>query len=285
MRFGIAVFGLAVALPLLSFAPPAPAASGPPEFVTPPPETSARVPPVNFAPVAHYHVMAGAPFEAEEITEHAQTLANGTHINQTFKARSLYRNNAGKVRIETTIMVGTRPEPGPRVIEIWDPENRLYLALDQYRQIAHRLELGVAEETFLDGGQVTLEGQVIKHAPGPEGDAMVTEQDLGEKVIEGVAVKGHRISVTIPEGSIGNDRPLTQNTDRWFSEPLQLDVLTTRDDPRDGLLTIKMTKIRQVEPDPALFQIPAGYQVVDESGRFAINLNRPRVFKTRESGK
>ncbi len=41
-------------------------------------------------------------------------------------------------------------------------------------------------------------------------------------------------------------------------------ILQKTSDPRSGDSTTKLTNISQTEPDAALFQIPAGYSVVDE---------------------
>jgi hypothetical protein len=42
-------------------------------------------------------------------------------------------------------------------------------------------------------------------------------------------------------------------------------MLEKRDDPRSGQQTVTVTQVDRSEPDQAMFQVPAGYKVVDEN--------------------
>lgn len=42
----------------------------------------------------------GHPYSAEQITEHVQTLADGTHISQTVSKVHLYRDSQGRTRTD-----------------------------------------------------------------------------------------------------------------------------------------------------------------------------------------
>jgi hypothetical protein len=88
---------------------------------------------------------------------------------------------------------------------------------------------------------------------------------LPPKDIEGVSAEGRRTTTTILAGQIGNDRPIVSVSERWFAPKLRVLVLLTHNDPRMGQDTYKLTKISLAEPDPSLFEVPAGYTVV-ESG-------------------
>ena len=66
----------------------------------------------------------------------------------------------------------------------------------------------------------------------------------------------------MPEGMIGNDRPLTRVMERWYSQELGADVENTSNDPRMGTRTTLLTDITLGEPDPNYFQVPEGYKVV-----------------------
>ena len=46
--------------------------------------------------------VTGAPYSAEEVTEHVQTLADGTHITQPSPKTIFYRDSLGRTRIERT---------------------------------------------------------------------------------------------------------------------------------------------------------------------------------------
>ena len=75
--------------------------------------------------------------------------------------------------------------------------------------------------------------------------------------------EGTRIVSTIEAGAIGNDRPIQSLTERWFSPELQTVMLTRNSDPRMGEEVFKLINVNRAEPAAYLFQVPAGYQVVE----------------------
>jgi hypothetical protein len=90
-----------------------------------------------------------------------------------------------------------------------------------------------------------------------------TQESLGTKIIEGIECEGTRTSTTIPAGQIGNERPITLTSERWYSPKLQVDVLVKRNDPRSGENRYRLVNIDQSEPSATLFQVPADYSVID----------------------
>jgi hypothetical protein len=90
-----------------------------------------------------------------------------------------------------------------------------------------------------------------------------TEQ-LGVQNIEGVDAEGTRTITTIPAGAIGNERPIEITYERWFSNELQLVVMSKQSDPRFGEQTYRLTNIIRSEPDPSLFAVPTGYKIVPQ---------------------
>jgi hypothetical protein len=96
---------------------------------------------------------------------------------------------------------------------------------------------------------------------GAENSHQSATEDLGTQVIEGVTALGTRVTTTIPAGAIGNEQPIQITSERWYSPDLQTVVLSKLNDPRIGETTHKLTNITRGEPDPTLFQVPAGYTV------------------------
>jgi hypothetical protein len=88
-----------------------------------------------------------------------------------------------------------------------------------------------------------------------------TGEPLGKQMIEGVNADGTRNVETIEAGKIGNDRPIQVTNENWYSEELQMTVMTKHSDPRTGDETFRMTNIHRGEPGAYLFQPPAGYQI------------------------
>ena len=117
-------------------------------------------------------------------------------------------------------------------------------------------------------------------APFPPGTAGAYEpgEDLGEQVLEGLLVKGTRLTDTIPAGTIGNDRPIEIVTERWYSEDIDAMVLQRFSDPRFGETTYKLVNVVRGEPSPDLFQVPQGYEIkAAEMPRAGVRVAPPGV--------
>ncbi len=89
------------------------------------------------------------------------------------------------------------------------------------------------------------------------------KEDLGKQTIEGVEAQGTRVTITIPAGEIGNERPIEIVSERWYSPELQVDVMTRHNDPRTGENTYRLTNINRTEPAKSLFEVPADYTVTE----------------------
>jgi hypothetical protein len=94
--------------------------------------------------------------------------------------------------------------------------------------------------------------------------------------------EGTRITLTIPAGKIGNERPIATVNERWYSQELQTVVLTKNSDPRMGETTYRLTNINRGEPDPSLFQVPADYTVEEGGG---VRLSAPEPLRKLEMEK
>ncbi|HEU4767199.1 MAG TPA: hypothetical protein VFS77_07480 [Pyrinomonadaceae bacterium] len=87
------------------------------------------------------------------------------------------------------------------------------------------------------------------------------KENLGKQMIEGVEAEGTRSTITIPAGTIGNERAIDIVSERWYSPELQLVVMTRHSDPRTGETTYKLTNINRTEPAKSLFEVPSDYTV------------------------
>jgi hypothetical protein len=108
-----------------------------------------------------------------------------------------------------------------------------------------------------DGGG----GVFMFRRAGPNENAV--KEDLGTETIEGVAAQGTRVTITIPAGEIGNERPIEIVSERWYSPELQVDVMTRHNDPRTGETTYRLTNINRMEPAKSLFEVPGDYTVTE----------------------
>ena len=64
---------------------------------------------------------------------------------------------------------------------------------------------------------------------------------------------------------MGNDLPIVVVTERWYSRDLQMNIVTKRNDPRNGETVTKLTNVSRAEPAHSLFEPPADYKISDYS--------------------
>jgi hypothetical protein len=144
---------------------------------------------------------------------------------------------------------------------------------------------GTASVTVIQGVEGTQGVRVYTRAergvvlsPFPEGTTGAFEpaEDLGEQVLEGLLVKGTRMTDTIPAGTIGNDRQIDIVTERWYSEDINAMVLERHSDPRFGETTYRLVNVVRGEPSPDLFQVPQGYEIkAAEMPRAGVRVDGP----------
>jgi hypothetical protein len=263
----------------------------------------------------HYRgpVIAGAPYSAERVSEHVQTLADGTHINQTNQLLKIDRDSMGRTRVERPAFRGPIERranwvESPIVVEINDPVAHVRYVFILEEAIAHRQALPAdnsrAALPLRQRGNVPADGptgviaiaedldDTVPPAPptiraaapltgarqpvnNPE-HLQITKEDLGTQTIEGVEAEGKRRTMTWPADAIGNDAPITNTSETWTSPALKEVIVRKSDDPRYGVHTFKLVNINRSEPDASLFEPPPGYTVKDEPGEFTINWAVPR---------
>jgi len=230
-----------------------------------------RIPVTDFLP--------GRPYSAEEISQQSQTMPDGTKIVRPDQSNFIYRDSAGRTRTERHIPsppTGKQVEV-PAVPEIFDPVAGCIYYLEVANRVAHRVEVPQPLRVitpprglvFPKAGPVMMGG-----APGasPSVKPEFFSESLGSQVIEGVLTEGRRMTTTYPVGAMGNDRPLSATTEDWISFYLNAVVLSKTSDPRQRERIQALVNISQAEPDPALFQVPPGYKVIDETAPFTITI-------------
>lgn len=230
-------------------------------------------------------IVKNQPYQAQAVTAVKQTLADGSHISQTTTA-TVARDSEGRtVRIQKMSAMGpwkstsgSTEADGPTLTTIFDPVAKTHVDYTSDSKIAHVLPLpalrpggvpadGRGNVFFSSGseqgglGPVTLS---VQDRGDPPSSFLAREgktESLGARSIEGVPVTGTKTTNTIPAGTIGNDKDLLITRETWYSSDLKLVVQSTQIDPRFGETTYSLTNIQRNEPDPSLFQVPAGYTI------------------------
>jgi hypothetical protein len=210
-----------------------------------------------------------APYSAVEESSTVQTLADGTHISRKPTSEKIYRDSQGRIRTERPFCHGMADTQDAAVIQIQDPVSGYAYILDEQNHVAHRYVLEVRQPTIrLAVTPETTPPQPIAKAVVPRQNTVgpnMTTEPLGAQTMEGVLVEGTKTTMTIPEGSQDNDRPITVVSERWISPELNITIFSKHNDPRSGESTTRLTKIDVSNPILSLFQPPPDYKIVDET--------------------
>jgi hypothetical protein len=191
----------------------------------------------------------GIPYSAQQVTERVQTLADGTRITQKPHKVNLYRDSLGRTRSEDLSSDAESEEITSA--SIIDPVAGFRYSLDPSTHTARRWSLAKPPAATASAAK--------KHDEGPQ----ISREPLGTQTIEAFVAQGTRTTTVYPVGSFGNDGPVTVINESWRSPELQIVLLLKASDPRSGDTTNRLTNISRTEPDPSLFQVPAGYQLID----------------------
>lgn len=236
----------------------------------------------------------GAPFSADSSTETVQALGDGTRITHK-NTSAIFRDSEGRTRREQNV-----ESIGPwasgqthKLIFINDPVSNINYSIDPQERTVRKMTVNrkvTGVPPMAEAGQRTM---VVDAGPGPGERMAVGEgqqvffrtmvdrvggsdpnppktESLGKRTIEGVECEGTRTTVTIPVGTIGNDRPIESVTERWFSPELKMTILSQRSDPRLGQTTTRLTNIRRGEQSRSLFDPPSDYTVKEGNLQFRI---------------
>jgi hypothetical protein len=278
------IYALAAAVPLAVFAA---AAQEPPPF---------QIKMMGVQGGVMGKTVKGAPYSGTEVNETNQTLADGTHIRNETQTQ-VWRDSEGRVRRETGTQVMIY-DPVANVSYSINTKNqtvrKLPLGTYMFSSNADGSKTNmqyfrystVGDGVYHVGGGATASATSEKTEQGlaeaKRDLAIVTRdnplmaldantgkvrskavsQPLGKRMMEGVNAEGTSETSTIEAGAIGNDRPIQSVSERWYSSDLQTVMMSRHADPRTGEETFKLINVSRTEPPPYLFQIPAGYQIV-----------------------
>jgi len=210
----------------------------------------------NLFYAAAFPVVQNQPYSANVLTQEIKDKPGEKSISH--EAFNIHmRDSAGRIRDESLASpVDALGVSFQGEVHIFDPVAMRYI---QWNEETKEVIVGDIPATFADyrGSPILNCRQRIQTAyddnisPDPTHDH-VSYEDIGERDIEGIHALGCRITHEIAQsGSVV--------TEIWSSPELQINLLTTESYSNGTHRLTKLTNIRRNEPDPALFQIPAGY--------------------------
>jgi hypothetical protein len=226
----------------------------------------------------------GAPYSAEMVTTYDQVLPGGQRMHGETHGK-LYRDSQGRTRTESDAVSPDTTAQKVVLVFINDPVTHTMVMLDPRTMIARvnpwigaqggispRLERPAQPGTSTTGaGVLAGSPSATSAAAAPVGRlaaggvlaAAANTEDLGTRDMQGVSVRGTRVSRTVDPPVGATTAPRTVVTTTWVSPDLQVAVTTETEDSQSGQRATKLVNIVRTEPDAALFQIPAGYTVAD----------------------
>jgi hypothetical protein len=207
----------------------------------------------------HPAQVARLPYTAEYKISNVSTLANGATITHEATEVMALDSEGRRMNARTEI-----PASGDQTARthVWvsDPVARTTSTWDSPGRTA-------TVSAMAAPGTQTSCPPVTAQQPSVEPQKPVVE-DLGTETILGVEARGHRTTFTIQAGKIGNNEPLTRIDESWSAIAPGLRGLVVRqsvDNPQSGKMEKELVSLNQSEPDAAVFQPPAGYEIVNKS--------------------
>lgn len=258
---------------------------------------------------ADVQAITGAPYSAEVVSEGWQMLPDGTRSEQNRLLSREYRDQQGRTRSERKIYLGPNAPESPFIVEITDFLAGYRYLLDPEKKIAHRsalIQAGSAKEppppghrtasvASLDSdGNVTLaqmqesvppassapnpdqngsSGAVTMNKRGTRSKSGQHFDSLGVRKIEGVSVEGVRYTNQTSSAGSNEQRSQLAVSEVWTSPELKVVVLSKVTEPENSERLVRLTHLKREVPDPQLFEVPAGYEVKDETGDYQITLH------------
>ena len=231
------------------------------DFMAPP--MGDRIELLGFEGMHGGKVVTGAPFSAVAISETSRTLADGNHISRKTQT-NLFRDGQGRFRREVTLpAIGPlATSGGPRsFVMINDPVAQQNFILHPEKKTAEKMgkPFGKMKGQMRGERKDALKGNAGSWEAKAAASGNFKKEDLGAQTIAGVSAQGTRYTRTIPAGQIGNEKPITIVSEHWYSNDLQMTVMSKRSDPQFGETTYTLTNIQRAEPAASLFAVPSDY--------------------------
>jgi hypothetical protein len=212
-------------------------------------------------PPANAQQQARLPYTAEFKTTRVQTLADGSTITHV-TTETMARDSQGRTLNVSSNRNAPDDQAVRTIVNINDPvaHTHTWWTVPGQRMMVSNIPEPVRS---------TCAANTLAPQPQPltEQRTKPLTEDLGKQTFQGVEAQGHRTTQSFPAGAIGNSDPLVRTDEVWFSSTPGLGGINVRqvnEDPQMGKTTRELVSFTEGEPDAALFQAPADYEVVTQ---------------------
>ncbi|MGA2739348.1 MAG: hypothetical protein ABSG65_18145 [Bryobacteraceae bacterium] len=203
--------------------------------------------------------LLNAPFSAIVHTEWTRPMPGGgnfTFVNQ----RQVARDSRGRIYEERWLLApkGSEDKSRMNVIQIADPNAQtLYNCFTL--QTPHRCVL----QTFAETAVKSYKPAVFRTGPLPNDAGTRVIEDLGARTIAGIETVGTRDTSNMNAGVMGSDQPFSTWREFWQAPQIGVNLYSEVVNPSVGKQVFTLTDVNLAEPDPKLFELPDGFDVVD----------------------
>jgi len=204
------------------------------------------------------------PYTAHVVTTNLESSANGTLVRREAK-RIEMRDSQGRTRVEFYApsspgcgQAGQQQSGGQVGQQLSDRPDWVNLYVPQLREFIQLFPGSKTARVMTFPGT----GPIPTHGPNPY-TIQTTTEDLPGQTLYGIYAVGTRTTeVILREDNNGTN--IANVLETWRSPDLGIVVLFkhTSSDPRTtGESSSEIQQLDRSEPDPALFEIPAGYKI------------------------
>lgn len=259
------------------------------EVVSVPAWSEGLTPPAVKTSIGSYQ---GAPYSAKSTATWVEPRSDGSFVAHTQETLLLYRDAEGRTRREIThdtqIMTYRDGEGNSRTMDV----TKLYGGDKHFVTVADPVEGITFFWTIYEQSakkQVTVNRRAPRSPTNPtqatpahsgqqedDPDTIKVFQStrhhietLGAQTVNGLYAVGYRETTLLRDPSTGTD--MTATTEEWLSPDLKIVVRKILTDPRffnenppqGAVHRIDLTGVGRSDPDPELFKLPKGYEVVE----------------------
>lgn len=256
LLLGLGVFSLATLAASQAPAPQGPAVRRPDGALSP---TIRRADGGAYGPMQSIFIppKPDAPFSLTLDSEWTRPMDNGgtfTMVNE----RHIVRDSKGRIYQERWLLVpkGGRIKSEMNLFQITDPELHVWFNCEVRTKVCELLKYRLT-------AQDTYQPPIGPTGPMPNGIGYRRHEDLGPNTTLGIDTHGYRETLTIYEGEMGNDKPMVNTREFWYSPQLGINLISIVDQPQSGKQVFTVKDLSTAEPDLSYFEVPAGYKIVD----------------------
>jgi hypothetical protein len=188
----------------------------------------------------------GIPFSATVVIASERLTPDGD-MERKRTINQIARDSNGRIYNERRQLEPESFHGSPPLIEghIFDPRTRIKTLFDPVTHIARQ--------------RVLPEPPKTDDSPS----SWIKVEDLGTTTLNGLKAKGTRRTFTFVALARSKETPVVVVEENWYSEDLHINLLSRSTDPRSGVQMSALSGIRREEPPSELFEVPAGYKIVD----------------------